>query len=111
MVSGAVSGSMGVLSDLKNGITNIDITQKSFEHINKNKSALVILKKGAKPQQFMLDNSNNNSAKLNFQQDKFVNLSPSTEVHSSTKNMLVYGLGALAIVGLLSFWFFKKRQA
>lgn len=102
---------MYTITGLEEDVTKIDISQKTFENIHKNRSALVIMKQGAKPQQFMLDVSNNNSAKLSYQEDEFVILNPSTVILNSPKNIWVYAIAAIAtILLLILFWVFKKKQ-
>lgn len=96
------------IPDLEEGISEVEITQKTFENIHKNRSALVIMKKGTKPQQFMLDVGNNNSAKLSYQDDQFVNLNPSTGLQTNSKMKWWYIL-ALALISLLIIFFFKKK--
>ena len=64
-----------VLFEIENEIlelNKISVSQKSFADINRNQSALVLLKKGLKPQQFILDQSNGHQMTLECNDDHFV---------------------------------------
>ncbi len=98
------------IAALDKPVSKIDITQKTFENISKNRSAFVIMKKGADPQQFILDKSNEHAITLNFEGDKFVS-TQGTEVTENNKYYWKYAVGFLLLVFIIFFAVYKRMKS
>lgn len=105
-----------VLFEIENEILELDkisVSQKSFADINRNQSALVLLKKGVKPQQFILDQSNGHQMTLEFKDDRFV---PTTQVslgvpaHSHLWQYIISVI-LILLVGLLGWKWLRNQKA
>ncbi|MFK7809203.1 MAG: hypothetical protein AB8F74_15475 [Saprospiraceae bacterium] len=60
------------LTDMPKDFISIDFRNSSFKNINKNQSALIILKKGFAKNQFVLNKVNSHTAKLVIKNNSFV---------------------------------------
>ena len=95
-----------VLFELKNRITNIEtvsVIQKSFVDISRNQSALVLLKKGMQPQQFILDENNSHEMNLEFRDSVFVATSLVSEGGVAHSHVWQYLIAGVALSFLLYF--------
>lgn len=82
-------------------IQTVTVIQESFVDISRNQSALVLLKKGLKPQQFILDESNNHQINLEFAGSVFVATSLVSEGIVGHSHIWQYIIGGLILLLLL----------
>lgn len=84
----------------------IDFTNSSFKDIHKNQSALIILKKGLKQTQFVLNNKNEHTSHLTIKDAQFTKKNPSINIAQASTNTPIW----LAIASLLGLLFFMKLK-
>jgi len=91
--------------------TNVKFKNSSFKDIARNQSALIILKKGFKQKQFVLNNKNQHTANLEVKDSQLVLLNPETATASvSAIPNLYIGIAVLGIAGILLLLFFRKKE-
>ncbi|MFK7908375.1 MAG: hypothetical protein AB8B69_24810 [Chitinophagales bacterium] len=86
---------------------SVSVKNSSFKDINRNQSALIILKKGFAKEQFVLNKANDHQVKLKASESKFVLLSDSG---SSAIPWLLYGFIGVGIMGVLVFLWRRKGK-
>ncbi|WP_417612891.1 DUF6702 family protein [Owenweeksia hongkongensis] len=95
-------------------IESIDVSNKSFEHIGHNQSALMIIKSGLEKQQFVLDNTNQHSIKLLTEGNRLVEQTANSTAGigfapTSFMNYVTWGLGLLFIL-LFGFYLYQSNK-
>ncbi len=85
---------------------SLAVKNSSFSDISRNQGALIVLKEGFAKDQFILNNSNGHTAKLEVRDTQFELITPAQE---ETKFSLLFFAGALLVLSLIYFAF-KKRK-
>lgn len=86
---------------------NIAFTNSSFKNINRNQSALIILKKGLKQNQFVLNNENQHSIQLEVQDMQFEEATSEAAIMQASPSLF---LGVVSLFVLVLLLFFKIRR-
>ena len=85
----------------------VSVIQNSFVDVNRNQSALVLLKKGLKPQQFIMNQSNDHQMDIEFSNNEFVARSQVSEGIEPHSHVWQYVLGIallLFLVLVVCYW-------
>ena len=94
------------ISDMPKEWENITVKNSSFKDVNRNQSALIILKKGFFKDQFSLNEKNGHQLKLNVDKTKFVAVSGMSQIG----NYLYYMIAGLVVIIGAFVFFWKKRK-
>lgn len=89
-------------------LNEMSIIQKSFDDINKSKSALVLIKKGQKPQQFILNGDNNHSIELKLENGVYVSDSP--QIQEAAGVSITWKVIIAMLIGALILFLIKLKQ-
>lgn len=89
-------------------IQYLTMENSTFNHISRNQSALIILKKGFAKDQFVLNNKNEHKVELQVKNAKFELVTPLAESKTSGLSRMIVGLVVSML--LLLFFMFKKSM-
>jgi len=95
----------GEIATLQNGVIRL-----GHETISRNQSALIILKKGFKKNQYTLNNKNQHTMYLKVADAQFIPVETATLPAEMNINYSSYGGGVLSLFGLLIIVFQKNRS-
>lgn len=85
----------------------LEFANSSFKNINRNQSALIVLKKGLKQSQFVLNNKNEHSVQLKVKDNQFVEVTSEAAVMQASPSIFM-GAASILILGLLLFFKIKR---
>ncbi len=96
-----------VIDDLPANMETLKVSNRSFSNINRNQSALIIVKKGFEKKQFMLNGDNQHTANLAVKAASFALID---DLPKSERYKLLFAIGIIVLVVSTLLYFSLRNQ-